>query len=278
MQSQAEVFFHVGLGKTGTTYLQYRVFPFFKGIKYIQRTVKNYPSIIRQKQHDSYLLSHDYDRQLEEKIDFISSHFPQTNIIVVLRRNESWIASQYRRHIKNGRSKSFQQFFDIEEDKGFWQQKDLYFYPKLKYIEEKLGPPLVLFHDDMKKDPMAFFARLANFVGGSFDPKDINLKPKHRSYNEKQLRLIRQLGKYVLPQTRKPHKYKLIGRLLRWRRLIVCYTILYAALIIPDSWIDQAPLITEEEMKKVRNHYADDWQKCLDYAQKHNPELVSAQS
>jgi len=49
MNTEKEVYFHVGLGKTASTYLQYQLFPKLKGIKYFQRSsYKRYHKIIEK--------------------------------------------------------------------------------------------------------------------------------------------------------------------------------------------------------------------------------------
>jgi hypothetical protein len=267
-----EVFFHVGLAKTGTTYLQHRVFPKLKGIKYIQRTKYRdfkYVKIIERTSYDRYLISNEFDRQLEQELENIASVYPRAKIIILLRRHDSWIASQYSRWIKNGHYYTFKGFIDLDNDKGFWKQEELYFYPKLQMIEDKFkSKPLVLFYDDLKKNPFPLLDKIVEFLGATYDKKAVNLSPKHKSFNEKQLKVIRKFSR-ILFRTHFDYSEKYwISKIQRLVRMIPRYFILYTAPLVPHFLVGKSPLIPEEELEKVRAFYEDDWNRCLDYASK----------
>ena len=134
-----EIFFHVGLGKVASTYLQYAFFPKLKGLQYIQRT--NYqksPHIVKKSSEKRFLVSREFDQQLEEECRWFSSFFPEARIILIFRRHDSWIASQYRRYLKNGESLTFTEFIDVKKDNGLWKLSDLDFYKKIEAIQHFL--------------------------------------------------------------------------------------------------------------------------------------------
>ena len=166
-----EIYFHTGLGKVASTYLQYKVFPKLKHIHYIQRTrYKNAISIIENSVEAKFLISREFDRQFERELKLFSKKFPSARIIILLRRHDSWIASQYRRYVKNGGSASFENFIDIENDLGLWRQKDLLFAPKIQFVLDHFEqPPLVFFYDDIRND---FFS----FLDQPLKPDDGNKK------------------------------------------------------------------------------------------------------
>lgn len=265
-----EVFFHVGLAKTGTTYLQHNFFPKLKGIQYIQRTKYRdlkYAKIIERTNHEKYLISNEFDRQLKQELENIASVYPDAKIIIVLRRHHSWIASQYRRRIKNGYSFTFKEFIDLENDQGFWKQKDLYFYPMLEMIERTFkSKPLVLFYDDLRNNPYQFLDKLAGFLGATYDKNSINLSSKHKSFNDKQLKVIRTFSRLLFKQDFEYSKKYWVSKIQRLLRMIPRYFILYTSLLAPRFLVDKSPLISEEELEKVRAYYDKDWKKCLDFA------------
>ena len=265
-----EIFFHVGLGKTASTYLQYKVFPKFKGVYYIQRTrYRKSHAIINKTNYDKYLVSREFDRQLEREVSRFAASFPDAKPIIILRQQDSWIASQYRRFVKNGRPFSFTAFIDIEQDTGVWKKEELFFMKKIrvleKYFKEK---PLVLFHDDLKKDPWLFIDGIADYIGATYDKKDISLNPSHKSYNIKQLIILRKLSRMIGLKRIKVTNNRFLKWLAYRYRWLLCHLVLYVAYLIPYKVKDDDVLIPPEELEKIRNYYADDWQACLDYAGK----------
>ncbi len=269
--NEPEVFFHVGLAKTGTTYLQHTFFPILKDIKYIQRTKYRdfkYAKIIRTTDYDRYLISNEFDRQFYREISNIASVFPDAKIIIVLRRHDKWIASQYRRRIKNGYAFSFKEFLDLDKDKGFWKQKDMYFYPMLQAIEETFASrPLILFHQQLQDDPYAFMDTFAAFVGASYDRDAVNLAPKHQAFNDRQLKFIRKRSRSLFSQDFEYSDKYWVSKFQRLFRMIPRYFILYSSALMPDRFVDDKPLIPPEELARVREFFQEDWEKCVAYTE-----------
>lgn len=265
-----QVFFHVGLGKTGTTYLQYRVFPKLQDIKYIQRTFYRefkYVKLIENSSAQRFLVSNEFDKQLEREARKIASKFPRARIIVVLRQHDSWIASQYRRYIKNGFSEAFEKFIDIDKDEGYWAMKDLYYFPKLEMLEQLFGSkPLVLFHSELVKDPHSFIEKICAFTGATYDKESINLKRKHASYSEKQLKVRRQLNANTIKVQFPYSKTYWVKKIQRYGRMPRRYLSLYIAFLVPSKWMSDEPLIAKESMQRVRAHFEEDWLKCKAYS------------
>jgi hypothetical protein len=266
MDSKKKIFFHVGLGKVASTYLQYKFFPKLKGIYYVARSnFKKHNEIIARTNYQSYLLSLEYDRQLERELKKFAKNHPQASIIILLRRHDSWIASQYRRYVKNGGAFSFEEFIDVDNDTGYWEKSVLQFHDKLLFIEHLFGrKPFVLFHDDLKKDNFAFLDRIAGFVGATYDRRDISTQAFHTSYQEKELKLIRSMKMFTEEPQRHPNK--IIHFIRRKMRFLICYMILYPGKLIPDTWVSKGKLIPEGHLEKIQSMYSEDWEKCLEYA------------
>ena len=233
-----QIYFHVGLGKTGTTYLQYALFPKLKGIHYIQRT-KWYQGVIdgiKGSNFPSYLVSREFDVQMEEEVSRFAQHFPDAHPIIVFRRHDGWIASQYRRFAKNGIHVDFDGFIDIDHDQGMWKLNELIFMDKIRLLEKTFThKPLVLFQEDLKRDPYAFFDQIAAFTGSTYEREAVSLSAIHPSYEEKQLKAVRKFSRFLFPAQETRSRKTLLGW-LQWRRLqITSYLIMYAALLLPAS-------------------------------------------
>lgn len=266
------IFFHVGLAKAASTYLQYRFFPHLQGVHYIQRThYSRYNDMISKTNDNKYLVSREFDKRLETETKKFSEYYPHAKVIIVLRRHDTWIASQYRKYVKNGGHHAFENFFDIDYNKGVWKKEDIYFMPKIQFIEKCfIQKPLVIFYEDLKKNPFEFFDIIANYIGSTYDKKKISLKPIHTSYNNKQLKIIRRLSNIVFKKQRKEYDNKILHWLQRRSRMLTCYIILYSALTIPSSLIGKEKIIPDDYLEKIRKFFSDDWQQCLEYARKNN--------
>ena len=153
--SKKQIFFHVGTGKTGTTFLQYRVFPYLQGIEYIQRTrYKKSKQIIQKSQNTKLLVSREFDRQLQNEIEWFAESYPNATPIIVFRRQDSYIASQYRRFVKNGFTGAFTTFFDLKNNQGFFEQKHACYMQQIALLEKTFNQkPIVLIYEKGKIIP-----------------------------------------------------------------------------------------------------------------------------
>ncbi len=265
---QKQIFFHVGTGKTGTTFLQYRVFPKLKGIHYIQRTrYKKAKRIIDRSNYKKYLLSREFDQQLEEEVTKFASVYPNTTPIIVFRRHDDYIASQYRRFVKNGFKGRFVEFFNLENDQGYFKKQDLDYFRQIQILEKYFKPkPIVLFFDDLRTNPHAFIDTLSANLDVTVERKKINFKRKHTSYSEKQLKAIMNVGKYVNLRKRRIFKNSLLHLFWRFYLGSIRYTTLYVSKFIPAKYFNKEPLIPENELDKIKVYFQADWQRCLEYS------------
>ena len=258
----------MGLGKTASTYLQNKVFPKLKGVYYIHPTkYRRYQSIIESTNASTYFVSREMDQQLEREVKKFSDLYPQTTPIIVLRSNESWIASQYKRFLKNGYPYSFKEFFDIENNSGFWKREDASFYPKLQILEKYFHQkPVVLLYEDLRKHPFEFIDRIAKCMGASYNKNQIPLEPHHTAYEEKQLKVMHSVSKYIFTKNPQYKGTRFNTWIRRRSRMLLCYIILYGAVVVPKSMISKTELISNEEFEKIKEYYKADWESCLNYA------------
>jgi hypothetical protein len=269
---EKQIFFHVGLAKTASTWLQRKVFPKFSGIYYVRNTrYHRYASIINQSQHPKYLVSREFDRQLEREVSRFAAVYPHAHPIIVLRRHDTWIASQYRRRVKNGFGLPFEAFFDLDRDQGYWKQSDLYFFPKLNILEKHFHQkPLVLFYEELMADPMGFVDRMARYFGAEYDRNQISLDAFHASYADKQLKVLKSVSRHLFSPVQGFSGPRAWRSVQKRSRMLVCYSILYPSLLLPEAWLPKEELISEERLEKIRKQYAEDWQQCHEYSERHN--------
>lgn len=253
-----EVYFHVGLGKTGTKYLQFDFFPKLKGIEYIHTTkYKKSKEIIKKRGRGKFLVSREFDERFEREVKWFAEDFPHAGPMIVLRRQDEWILSQFKRLVKNGHAWKFEEFFNLEGT-GYFKVEDLYFYRKVELLEESFTRrPLVLLYDELRDEPYKFLDRIAKYTGTTYERESVPLRRRHRSYSEKQIKFIYRLCKHV----------DLVPRGILKKYLFVYpvrYPLLYLARYLPDPKADIFP--GEEELEGIRRFYEEDWKRCVEYA------------
>ncbi len=257
----------MGLAKVASTFLQNSIFPKFKGVYFIRKLAyRQDRKIIARTKRPRYLLSREFDYFLEKKLRTFAEDYPGAKTIIILRRHDSWIASEYRKYVKNGGRLSFDQYFNLDNTAKI-KTDELYFMDKIKTLEKLFGTkPLVMFYDDLKIDPWAFIDKIAGFSGAKYNKKDISLKKVHSSYNEKQLKIMRSFARYFIRKNRKWAKNRTLYWIQRRSRLLLSYVILYPSLLIPGAWVCKEELIPSGSLEKIKNFYAGDWNKCMEYA------------
>lgn len=252
-----EIFLHLGIGKTGTKFLQYDFFPFLKNTIYIHRwriekTIGFLKSI--QNVGKKILYSGEYDIELDKIITLLSKELPHAGIILVFRRQDEWILSQYKRFVKNGYHISFQDFFNLK-DGFYYKPKDLFFYPKIeKIINYMKKGAIFLNYESLRKRPKDFLKKISDYIGTDWFNM-IRYKERHKSYSEKQLKFSYVASRFI--------KYTPSDNTLRRILFIlpIRYSLLYIGKFMPEIPYNILP--TEKELLEIRNYYRDDWEKCL---------------
>ncbi|REE05593.1 hypothetical protein [Marinoscillum furvescens] len=260
MNPEPEIYFHVGLGKVASTWLQKKVFPKLKGLQYFgPHRYRKVKSLLPKAGSGKVLVSREFDRQLEEELRDFGQHYPRFRVVVIFRRHDEWIASQYRRYVKNGWLGTFSDFYDLESDQGFWKRKELDYRMKIETIERISGQkPVVLIYDDLKNDPRAFVAALADSLGVK-PPARLFTGKVHASYSEKQLKVLQAFCRRFIGRVPQGKSNKLLHWLTYKPYWAVNHLVLYGASFWPVSWMSSDPLIPEGQLEAVRTHFAEDW-------------------
>lgn len=264
-----EIYFHAGMMRTASTFMQKTVFPELTGIHYISK--KQYGKahkIITESDSEKILVSFELNNALFfTHLESFAQRYPDAGIILVLRRQDDWIASHYKRAVKNGFHDDFRKYFDIEADTGRWNHEDLLYYPKLEWVHKQFTkPPLILFHQQLREHPEEFLNKILQYTGAE-TTGNISFKPRHTSYTEKQLLFKRWVNHHTIFKERfgeeESQLRKVSNKFLR-------YILLHLPLVIPFNTHHQE-LVPKSDKEKIRKYYEEDWKQCQTFAEQHKP-------
>jgi sulfotransferase family protein len=218
-----KIFIHVGLHKTGTTFLQKKVFPKMHDVNLI--TVFN-TEIIGNKNFilcsmlsdikinlisDEALSCVPYSPGITQNRYEIASRlyrlFPNAKIIVTFREKSSWIKSVYKQYHKKDRA-TMGISFDVWYDTIF--DKDLLDYKKYElFLKGLFSDVLVLQYEELKEQPDEFIKKICMFMGVSL-PKYENIII-NKSLSDKNSERIRKMNR-ILDKLKMPYYVKWLTR------------------------------------------------------------------
>ncbi|MCB0636414.1 MAG: hypothetical protein KDC54_07335 [Lewinella sp.] len=266
--SSPTLYYHVGMGKVASTYLREAFFPLLRGAYFIPRSKKYQTlSIMAAGGYDKYILCRALDANMEDGIKDIAAAYPGTHPIIVFRRPDSWIASQYRRFVKNGFPGTLREFVDIHGNEGFLDHNEMLFMQKIRLLERYFtARPLAMFIEEMKTDPRSFFDAIAAYVGCDYDFEAVRLAPIHTSHNPKGLRFRRQVRRRFAKSMPRYTRIPVLHWLQRRALMVWAYLLIAIGNRLPESWLDDEPLIDEAYLDEIRQFTATDWADLQSYA------------
>lgn len=260
---QPLIFWHCGMMRTGTTYLQSSVFPFFEGLEYIDKDqYADRSGIVEAHPGARFLVSYEVyqgDRGAEEIRNFART-WPEARPILVLREQSDWLRSEYKRLLKNGVVRQFREVWDPGNADAIYQPSDLCLADRIACLDECFTTkPIILFYEDLREDGLAFVQELARITGATFPEQAVGLAPKHVSYSDRELRAFRAVTRYLTLRRRPAFKPALVFQVQRLFRDLVRYLVLYGSRILP---MGESPLVPEETLAAVGRYYRADWEHC----------------
>jgi hypothetical protein len=169
-----KIFIHIGLHRTGTTFLQQEVFPKLN-VNFIHVDAKDIMKKANIKDGQINLLSSEYfsgspldfenihygssDRYLI--VDKIKNLYPKAELIVVLRDTKDWKRSLYNQYVKSQGHIS-KEDFDKKFDKSY-----LDYVTYTDYLNSKFGIMNVHYfnYKDLKDDYQEFLRKICYIIG-----------------------------------------------------------------------------------------------------------------
>lgn len=266
MEQPYEMYFHLGFPKVASTYLQTQIFPHFAGVNYYRkRKFKEYKTLNTAALQGKYLFSEERDRKMEAAVVDIVERYPEAKFILIFRRQDKWILSRFKYHIRKHGWRTFQQFFNIEPNDGFWKKEELFFKKKIDFIEQHANTkPLILTMEMLQNDKFAFIKRITDFLGVDV-PEIKKDRAVNQSFNTKQLTILRKFNdwyRYEPKQTSSRFRNKLH---YRYRQYLL-HMVAFFSNFLPGFLFANSPLLPDKKtLDEIKDFYKDDWEYCASY-------------
>jgi len=195
--------FHIGLHKTGTTFLQQEVFPVIDDFYLIR---KSFYDLITNPSEKTPLVSYEllsghpwkgeWMSEYRENVKQISKYWPRSKCIIGFRRHDRLIASLYKQYLHQGGVKSIQFLFS-PDGSGRIGPSDLSFRRRVEIAEACFSKVFVYTQEELKNRFESFIKKLQLFL----DTDDIRREQINRSQKnvgvktKLQVILLRRLNK-----------------------------------------------------------------------------------
>lgn len=184
-----EIIIHLGLHRTGTTFLQKEVFEklpvnyiFDDAIHRIE--LKEGINLISN-EGLSLSMPHSKTNRLQI-LDHLHKLFPNARILIGLREKESWLKSCYYRYILSFGKLKYQQY--LKKYTNNTPDFDLY----LKEVQKRFSNIYIYHLEDLKKNPKGRIKGICDFIG--VDTPNYKIVKRNASLSIKQLEMLRKLN------------------------------------------------------------------------------------
>ena len=194
---KTEIVIHIGLHKTGTTFLQQEVFPKIPNINYqtkVDLTTKVEEGKINLFSDEnldggSYRLFNTVQHRYNIMKN-LHTLYPKAKIILCIRDKDRWLKSAHKQYIVAYKSCSFEEYKQ-RLDKGF-----LDFDEYVKRLDALWFDNVYVCHfEDLKRNPKQFVKDICDFIG--VEPPEFENKTVYKGITDNQVKFIRLYDKLL---------------------------------------------------------------------------------
>lgn len=252
--------FHVGLHKTGTTYLQDVVFPNWPRLRYLR--FRNLEYFLALPASEKYLVSCENlsgatFATLEERchgLARLAEMFPGAKVVIAFRPHGDFVASLYSQYLRYGGQATFGGFFSLSSPDAVWHRGDLCYRALIEVIEGAFGSKPFVFHlGELRDNEQGLLTDLARFFGTPPPAGLRKARPRNVSLGAWQGRLLRRINELV------DTTYSRDGGNRPYRRLhrfgmdppTICHRLL--------GRLPRQPLVSKDARQQITDAYRDDW-------------------
>ena len=257
------IYFHVGMHKTGTTFLQISVFPKLKGINYVSPSTP-FDGFLRLGTDTNHLVSNERlagrlwatPDEVDHSIHRLNELFPGSKVLMSFREHDGFILSSYKQYLHQGGALNFNDYFDIESDSGFMKREQFIYRTRIESIARHFGEmPFVFLLDEIKNNLDGLLHDMGGYLGAippSVDELDRRVLNKGVGYS--QARILRMLNQWNRSELNPTGRFQLDNRWTRLLKLDPQRLCQYWLSFLPDG-----PFIDKEVRQSIRGYYAEDW-------------------
>lgn len=253
---------HIGLHKTGTTFLQQAVFPLWRGIAYVP--TDNLEVLLRAPTDRPVLLSREGlsgrnwapHRVREISIARLGAMFPRARVMISFRRHSGFVASSYSQYLQRGGYLPFEQYYDHQRDQGLMKRDDFLFRPKVESVQRHFGAmPFVFLQEEITSSFAGLLRDMERFIGGQA-PAPEAIKPTrfNQSVKYHPAKLLRFLNSFARSELNPAGRYDLYHWRLKRLGLDPRSICQYRMWFFPTR-----PMIAPDISAAIDASFADDW-------------------
>ena len=183
------VYFHIGLHKTGTTFLQKEYFPKLS-VHYVRGSLPFYKVIGELSSNKGVVLVSDENLsgqlfsgrkylQCKETMSAIKKAFPDAKIIIGFRNHLDFIVSSYKQLLHQGGIVGFHEFYKIDNT-GLLKNEDLCYKNIIELLNNNFKDVCIYTIDEIKDMPV-FDKKISKFLGLENCEVEVNEKKVNKS-------------------------------------------------------------------------------------------------
>lgn len=197
---------HVGLHKTGTTFIQDVLLPSLSDVAVIRGWHSFRQLVAKSKQKSTLVITDEslagklwersYFSSFEENVAQLKSIYNEPKIIVGIREHTTFILSLYKQYLQEGGTEPLDYLYNAENT-GMLKDHDLLFYPRIKLLQENFEEVWV-YNQGILRDNLPLFVKdITRFLEVENDLQIEALRRQTSNVGiktQQQARILRQLN------------------------------------------------------------------------------------
>ena len=170
--NKQKLILHIGLHKTGTSYLQEHVFTKMDEVTAIRGWQSfRYLMLFKLKNHclitdegiSGNLISGTWEQDFFDNLTRVKTLFGNPKIIVGFRQAHKFIPSAYKQYLHSGGFDDFSDFFNFENT-GLIKQEELQFRKRIDFLKENFSEVFFYTQESLKERPQDFLDAVCEFM------------------------------------------------------------------------------------------------------------------